>query len=259
MSIQPKHIHLFEEIFNLPGILSEPVLIFGYQEIRIPDLFFKNWTELSLKEKFQKLKLKITNFFDFLSGKSVLVKKIPPDYNYTNIIDFLRSKNIEKAESLDLYDERASLKYDLNYPLPADQFDKYSTFLDIGSIEHVFDTRQCLESCLKTVKLGGHYILHVPVNGYFAHGLHVFNPNMFFSALELNGFEIIYKKYSLASGKVIKDPSQSGDVLMWLVAKKIRNVSKFIPPQQDYWDSYYKEEATDKRNAIQEGYWDNVG
>lgn len=58
------------------------------------------------------------------------------------------------------------------------------------------------------------------VNGYFDHGLHIFNPEMIMDVLKLNGFEIIYNKYISNTGAEITDPSINRDILIFLVAKK---------------------------------------
>ena len=125
-------------------------------------------------------------------------------------------------------------------PLVADLYigTLIATFIDIGSLEHVFDTRQCFESCLRMVAPGGHYMLHTPVNGYYAHGFHVFNPECLIGALQLNGFRVIYEKYSRIDGTVVEDPS-TGDIIAWIIAKKERPMGQFVCPQQRKWFSRY--------------------
>ncbi len=58
------------------------------------------------------------------------------------------------------------------------QHERYQTVYDVGTIEHVFDTRQCFENCARMVAVGGHYFIHTPVRGYFGHGLHTFAPGI---------------------------------------------------------------------------------
>lgn len=104
--------------------------------------------------------------------------------------------------------------------------------MDIGSMEHVFDTRQCLENCLRMVRMSGFYLLHTPVNGYFRHGLHVFNPEGLHDALEANGFEIVYERFSTRHGGPVSDPERERDVILWIVGRKLREVGDFVSPQQ---------------------------
>jgi hypothetical protein len=87
--------------------------------------------------------------------------------------------------------------------------------------------------------MGGHYLLHTPVNGYFGHGLHVFNPQGLLDCLSANGFKIVYLKYSTRLGKPLADPSQASDVLIWVVARKERDVPAFVCPQQTMWSDRY--------------------
>src|ERR1022692_3747113 len=144
-----------------------------------------------------------------------------------------------RATSLDLFDPRSELRYDMNHRVPEHEHGRYATFIDIGSLEHVFDTRPCFENCLRMVAPGGHYVLHTPVNGYYAHGFHVFNPECLRSGLELNGFRVIYEKYSSVDGRPVADPSAPGDVLAWIVARKERVMDQFVCPQQGKWYTRY--------------------
>src|ERR1700692_2261661 len=41
MAILPQHLSLYEDIFGLPGFLTEPILIFGFQDFEIPNWLFK--------------------------------------------------------------------------------------------------------------------------------------------------------------------------------------------------------------------------
>jgi hypothetical protein len=147
----------------------------------------------------------------------------------------------------------------MNHPVPAEERGRYGTFIDVGSLEHVFDTRQCLENSLRMIRRGGHYLLHTPVKGYFAHGLHVFNPDALTQALELNGFEMVHKRYTTAAGAPLPDPRRGRDVILWLVGRKVREMGEFRVPQQGYWRDYYDAEVPEERGAIQRRYWAGVG
>ena len=113
------------------------------------------------------------------------------------------------------------------------------TFIDIGSVEHVFDSRQCFENCLRMVALGGHYMLHTPVNGYYAHGYHTFHPGCLRDMLDLNGFTRIFESYCTMQGEPVVDPSHHRDVIGWHVARKEREMGRFVCPQQGNWAPQY--------------------
>jgi hypothetical protein len=203
MGIIKSHTPLFREVFNIPGILSEPVLTLGYQDI-IPE-----------------------------SG-------MPKDFLFDDLNGLLASRGVKKVVSVDLFDGRADLKYDLNNPVPLPEHEQYGSVMDIGTLEHIFDTRTCLENCLRMVRVGGYYFLHTPVNGYFAHGLHVFNPQALIEALRLNHFEIVHLKYSTIAGVPVDSPDVWGeDVLIWVAAKKTAAIKDFKIPQQGVWKDYY--------------------
>jgi len=198
--VLPTHIPFYKEIFAIPGFARDPILFFGFQE------------------------------FDYgatLDGNQ-----------YKDLGEYFATKGI-RGISLDLFDPRSELRYDMNYAVPETEYERYGTLIDIGSVEHVFDTRQCFENCLRMVAVGGHYLLHTPVNGYFAHGFHIFNPECLRGVFELNGYQILYEKYSNFQGEPIADPSSPGDILTWMVARKERSLDKFVCPQQRKWYTRY--------------------
>lgn len=259
LAILEEHISQYNQILSLPNFLSSPVLIFGHQEIRIPEYYFSSWSNLSWTEKAHKIIYKFRRQYQAILRQGHFAPKISELYNSPDLAYLFKKKGITNIEVLDLFDCRASLRYDMNYPIPGNEHGRYGTFIDIGCLEHLFDTKQCLENCLNMVRLGGHYMLQVPVSGYFAHGLHVFNPEGILSAIELNGFQLIYKKYSKAKGKELKRPLPQKDTLMWIVAKRIKIQSDFQNPQQNYWKDYYAETKVTARRKIQEDYWSKVG
>lgn len=200
MAILKGQIPVYREIFAVPGVLSDRFFTFGYQDI--------------------------------------FGEHLPADFAFADLKAILLSKGVNKVTTLDYFDERADLRYDMNLPVPAHEHEKYSTVLDIGSLEHVFDTRQCIENCLKMVEVGGIYVLHTCVKGYFGHGLHVFNPEGLLQSLALNNFDIVYLKYTTSEGKVIDAPRYGENVLIWVVAKKLKSLDTFVVPQQSMWKEY---------------------
>ncbi len=90
------------------------------------------------------------------------------------------------------------------------------------------------------VRPKGVYKLLTPVNGFFGHGLHVFNPEALTKALTLNGFEILLHRYSTQNGVPLENPSQAPDTLVWLVARKREPLEKFVVPQQGTWETMYQ-------------------
>jgi SAM-dependent methyltransferase len=204
--ILPGHAPYHREIFSLPGFLAEPLLVFGVQDIAKPV-----WRHRAASEFAR---------FDELGG-------------------YLRSRGLNHIVTTDPFDPRADLRYDFNHAVPAHEHGRYATLIDIGCLEHVFDSRQCLENCLRLVRKDGHLLLHTPVKGYYGHGLHTFDPEGLLGALELNGFQVVYRKYSTRAGREVVLPDPFNDVLIWIVGKKIADFDRFTCPQQSRWTRAY--------------------
>ena len=202
MGIFKNHAQYYREILALPHILEGPLLTVGFIDIcDCEDLY---------------------------------------DFCYPSLKELLASYNVKDVTVLDPFDPRADLRYDLNSPVPYSQHEKYQVLMDLGSLEHIFDTKQVLENCMRMVKIGGLYILHTSVNGYIYHGLHVFNPMLITEAFRLNGFDIIYLRYSSKNGVPLNDPAEAPDSLIWLVGRKTIAIDTFKIPQQTEFLTYYQ-------------------
>lgn len=140
---------------------------------------------------------------------------------------------------MDLFDPRADFRYDMNRPVPQNEHERFHAVIDIGSIEHVFDTRQGIENCLRMVRPQGFYFLHTCVSGYYRHGLHVLNPEALILSLKLNGFEVVYHRYSTERGIPLASPLPYDDVVIWLVGRKMKSLRTFAIPQQESWKDLY--------------------
>ena len=190
----------------------------------------------------------------------IIGEDLPEQFRYPDVTELLRARGIADVTSIDLFDDSADLRYDLNLPVPTTEEERYRTVCDIGSLEHVFDTKQCMENCMRMVSPGGHYFLHTPVRGYYGHGFHTFNPELIVSAFRLNGFDIEYLRYSTDSGMPIDEleqvpaglpgehfpvlPSRSPPrCLIWIVGKKTASLEDFQIPQQGLWERQYSADA----------------
>ena len=142
--------------------------------------------------------------------------------------------------TLDHFDTRADLIHDLNVPIAESLHERFDVLLDIGTIEHVFDTRQVLITYLSLVRVGGLLCIHAPVSGYCWHGLHTFHPTVIRDALSENGCQIRYESFSDVRGTDIESSHLQGrDAIVWLVAEKVRPFNEFQPPQQSGWSDIY--------------------
>jgi hypothetical protein len=201
VSLHSRHFEFYKEIFEIPEFVTDPVLTIGFQDI--------------------------------------IGEGFPEGFDYGNVSELFRAKGVTDVRALDLFDHRAQLRYDLNLPVPDSEHERYGLVFDIGSIEHVFDTRQCLENCLRMVRSGGYYFVVTAVKGYLRHGFHTFHPDVLGQALAANGYEISYLRYSSKAGDPLEDPDAADNSLIWLVGKKTRSLGEFEIPQQGVWADYY--------------------
>lgn len=202
MSIIRPHIQFYKEIFQIDGFWNEPFLMIGLPEIEGLHL--------------------------------------PKDFRFKNFQRFVKNRKLKKVYSLDLFDPEADFKLDLNKPVTEKYHGKFNVVADFGTIEHIFDTKQCLENYFKMLRKRGLLVISTSVNGYFGHGIHVFNPLSLKDALRLNGFSLLYFEYSSSTGVKVKDPSINKNIIVWIVARKNRNLNKFIVPQQKCWKTEYR-------------------
>jgi hypothetical protein len=207
------HIHLHRDVLDLPGLMTEPFLMIGFQVIAGADL--------------------------------------PEDFNYPNVKQLLEARGLTNVTAIDYFDPAADLRYDMNLPIPEHEHERYQTVYDIGTIEHVFDTRQCLENCMRMVTVDGYYFVTTPVKGYFEHGLHTFAPEVLIRALEMNNFEIVYEQFTSRRGERIKHANEAADSLIWVVGRKTASTGQFKIPQQACYEEAWSDGSVEKKPAYE--------
>lgn len=163
------------------------------------------------------------------------------DFQFQTVTSLLQSKGIT-VQTLDLFDARADIRHDLNAPLPAEWRGAFDVLMDVGTLEHVFDTRQAFINYLDLVRQDGWLFLHLPVSGYYRHGLHTFSPELIRSALCQNGCRITCEIFSDYQGNLVEEEHLRGvDALLWIIVQKVSPMAKFHIPQQSGWRDYYEE------------------
>lgn len=84
-----------------------------------------------------------------------------------------------EVESLDYSDfEGAAHTHDLNLPVPAKLKSKFDLIIDAGTLEHVFNLPQALANVFDMLRSGGVFVACNPFNGWPAHGLYQFGPEL---------------------------------------------------------------------------------
>ena len=240
-------------MFGLPGLFADPVLCFGFQDVRLK-------LRKPRREKTPPPRTPLARAVRAVTRRARRAAGLPPprarelpapalpkfsdELRVPDLGVYLRNRGLREVAVLDLFDPRATLRYDMNAPVPESEHERYGTLIDIGCLEHVFDTRQCLENCLRMVRPGGCYFLHTPVKGFFGHGLHALNPEAVLGALAENGFELLYHRYCAKDGTPLADPDAAPDVILWVVARKLRTLGHFVVPQQGKWRGRYSAESS---------------
>jgi len=195
-----EHKKFYSEIFKIKGFLKSPFLMFGFQEL----------------SKGFDLRLKDAKSFKGL----------------------LHLMGVQDITVLDYEDIRAGVHYDMNYPFNQNTnkfIGAFDVVADVGCLEHVFISTQAMKNCMDSVKVGGLYFLHTPVAGYCKHGFHTFHDDMLKWGVANNGFKIEYCKYSYKNGIECSPPRfgpNEGNVIMWLVSRRIEVKDKFHMPIQ---------------------------
>lgn len=102
---------------------------------------------------------------------------------------FMNNYGSTKVDSIDYSDyEKCTIIHDMNNPI-LDNFQKYNTIFDGGSLEHIFNVNQALKNVSSLCKPGGQIIHSLPANNQCGHGFWQFSPELFLSLYsEKNGY-----------------------------------------------------------------------
>lgn len=177
---------------------------------------------------------------------------------------FLKNIGAKNVQSLDASDyESADIIQDMNQPIPDNLKNKFSTVIDGGSLEHVFNFPVAIKNCMEMIQPGGYYIGITPCNNLFGHGFYQFSPELYFRVFSKeNGFEmldvIFYQDRKHSSWYSVKDPnevksrvilSNSYPSYLFIMAKRVevKNIFSTTPQQSDYQNISWK----DKGNTSQ--------
>lgn len=160
----------------------------------------------------------------------------------------LRMLGAGTVDSMDASDyEDATIIHNLNLPVPKELYESFDCIIDGGTVEHVFHVPNAIESCMRMLRTGGHYIAFTPANNQMGHGFYQFSPELYFAAFSrMNGFEMQQMLIHSAAGwfevsdpKVVKSRvtlDSSGPMMLAVIAKKVAPITVFSTPQQDSYE-----------------------
>ena len=102
---------------------------------------------------------------------------------------FFDALGIGRVDDLDIpgCEHPAAVIHDLNEPLPEIYHGQYKFLLDPGTLEHIFDQRQCFQTIHRALAVGGVVCHFVPIYSYNG-GYYSINPNVVHDFYRNNGF-----------------------------------------------------------------------
>ncbi|MFD3162304.1 hypothetical protein [Herpetosiphon sp. NSE202] len=120
------------------------------------------------------------------------------------------------ADSIDFSAyESATILHDLNQPIPAELHGRFSSVIDGGTLEHIFNLPIALQNSLNMVAEGGHFLAIAPCNNMAGHGFYQFSPELFWRILTPeNGYQLekmyVFEMYPHAPWYRVHDPKAVG-------------------------------------------------
>ena len=190
---------------------------------------------------------------------------------------FFKSLKFDNIKSLDINAyENADIIEDLNHPIKKKYYNHFDFIYDGGSLEHVFNISEGLQNLSRMVKLRGHVMHLLPCNNYIDHGFYSISPTLLKDFYTQNNFQVI-EIYLIKQGHDLsKHTSWSvydynneqikhyakwnwGDnrMLVWIVVKKIKKLSKIVFPTQSKYLKLHKHKTENKnssKNYIKKNY-----
>jgi hypothetical protein len=187
------------------------------------------------------------------------------------LLEHLGAKEVHSVDASGYED--STFVHDLNEGLPAATRGSYTTVLDGGTLEHVFNFPAALRGALEAVEVGGHYVAITPTNNWLGHGFYQFSPELYFRVLSPeNGYNLrcmLIRGYQTgAHWYRIADPAEVGHRVaglnawpaeLYVFAQRVadRPVLDAWPQQSDYvvaWDA-----DGDRRNSLKARLRSRVG
>lgn len=95
--------------------------------------------------------------------------------------------------SLDIEDERASYRLDLNCAV--DRLPEFDVVTNYGTLEHVFNIGQAFRTVHKLTRPGGLSLHCVPGFAFINHGFYSVNPNVLVEMARANGYDLVDFSY----------------------------------------------------------------
>jgi hypothetical protein len=177
-----------------------------------------------------------------------------------------RALGASKIRSLDVSNyQQATDVHDLNAPLPQSLSKMFSTVLDGGTIEHVFNAVQAFKNGMEMVRMGGHFIQINVANNFSGHGFWQFSPELIYRVFSIeNGFKIraafLHEVVPGAPWYKVDDPAvcrsrvelcNDKPTYICTIAQRVSDAAIFSRPMQqsDYVDAWKEPRPAPTRDS----------
>lgn len=140
-----------------------------------------------------------------------------------------------------------AIKHDLNEPFSLSR--KFTTVINHGTAEHIFNIAQVFRSMHDHCEVGGLMIHESPFTGWVDHGFYTLQPTLFWDLAQANGYEVaMVAGEHLASRQIIHFVSREdilemrrGDrlpdnLMLFVVLRKVTDCPFVVPMQGIYTD-----------------------
>ena len=163
------------------------------------------------------------------------------------LLKFLGAEQIRSIDTSEY--EGASLILDLNQSVLPTLKGMFTTVLDAGTLEHIFNFPIAIRNCMEMVQLGGHLLSVTVTNNMTGHGFYQFSPELFYRVLsEHNGFSVtrmLVTETSSTDWYEVSDPASVGNrvqlrtfrpTYLCVIAKRValKPLLESMPQQSDY-------------------------
>jgi SAM-dependent methyltransferase len=217
----------------------------------------------------QRLHLTFRQFTDVLGrefGLPLDPAAVRAAYDQGNAEGLFALLGARAVHSLDFSDfEGATHLADLNRPLPPELHGRYTAVIDGGTLEHVFHFPAAIESCMRLLEVGGHFVGLTMANNFMGHGFYQFSPELFHRVFSpANGFTVV--EMYLHEGRearvwrraldsdtvgrriILRNTRPTG---LLVLAKRTHDVEPFATaPQQSFYETYWQGGAEAARPAL---------
>ena len=191
-------------------------------------------------------------------------KSLPLVSEYAD--EFLEVLGIANPKILDVSNyEGATILHDMNTPISVELKNQFSTVIDIGASEHVYNIPQALQNLKDLCATNGHVLIISPANNWLGHGFYQFSPEHFFRAFDApSGFEIrnLFLIKLKLTGDIwyeLNDPKSIGRrgtiitkrrCFIALIATKVLSDAAQAQPQQSDYESAWAAPGSSKLGTL---------